>query len=78
MTSRTHKRTLLGREIDFPNEGQWTHIKTGGRYVVLFPVMVENGLTPAVAYSKVGGDGLIWVRPITEFLDGRFVHEKDN
>ena len=70
---RTYKRTLMGREIDFPETGPWTHVKSGGQYIVLFPCMVENGLVQAVAYSKLGGDGLIWIRPITEFLDGRFV-----
>lgn len=68
---RTHKRTLLGREIDFPDSGTWTHVKSGGQYVVLHPVVIENGLVPAVAYSKRGGP--IWVRPVEEFLDGRFV-----
>jgi len=70
---RTHKRTLLGREVDFPETGPWTHVKSGGQYIVLFPVVIESGLVPGVAYSKIGGDGLIWIRPITEFLDGRFV-----
>jgi hypothetical protein len=78
MTAKTHKRTLLGREVDFPNSGKWTHVKSGGQYIVLFPAIVENGLIPAAAYSKADGDGLIWVRPITEFLDGRFVHEDDH
>lgn len=69
----TSKRTLLGREVTFPESRVWTHVKTGGRYAVLFPCVIENGLVPAVAYSKVDGDGLVWIRPISEFLDGRFL-----
>lgn len=71
MTSRTHKRTLLGQEVEFPDGGLWTHCKSGGQYVVMFPAMIEATATPGVAYC--GHDGLIWVRPVEEFLDGRFV-----
>ena len=64
---------MLGREVDFPDGGIWLHVKSGTQYVVMHPVMIENGLVPAVAYAKLGGDnGLVWVRPVTEFLDGRF------
>ena len=73
MTVTTNKRVLLGREVDFPDTGPWMHVKSGRHYVVLHPVMIESGLVPAVAYSALGGDGLIWVRPVAEFLDGRFV-----
>lgn len=68
----TSKRTILGREVDFPDSGKWLHIKSGGLYVILFPAVIESRLTPAVAYAKASGDGLIWVRPAEEFLDGRF------
>lgn len=72
MTVTTNKRTLLGREIDFPNTGPWTHVKSGGRYVVLWPCIIENGLVPAVAYGRFDVDGPMWIRPVSEFLDGRF------
>lgn len=71
------KRKILGREVDFPDTSKtWLHVKSGGRYVVLFPCVVEATLAPAVAYGKVGGDGLIWIRPVDEFMDGRFLAEE--
>jgi hypothetical protein len=65
------KKTLLGREYEFP-EGVMIHVKTGRHYAVLFPCMIEATLTPAVAYSALGGDGTVWIRPMDEFMDGRF------
>lgn len=71
MTAGTHKRFIMGQEIDFPDGGLWTHKKTGGRYVVLFPAMIEATMEPAVCYASASS-GMIWVRPVKEFLDGRF------
>jgi len=58
-------------EFDFPDTGSWTHVKSGHQYVVLFPAVIEATAEMGVAYA--GADGLIWVRPVDEFLDGRFV-----
>ena len=67
------KRFINGKEVDFPSTDRlWRHIKTDGIYAVLCPAVIEVDLTPAVLYSKSGGDGTVWVRPVTEFLDGRF------
>lgn len=71
MTARTHKRVFFDREYDFPDAGAWVHVKTNKAYIVLFPVMIEATVSPGVAYA--GRDGLIWIRPLAEFLDGRFV-----
>lgn len=49
----------------------WVHKKTGGLYRVINHVRIEADNTPAVAYMAVGG-GPIWVRPLSEFNDGRF------
>lgn len=57
-------------EVTFPDSGTWNHVKSGHQYVVLFPAVIEATATIGVAYA--GSDGLIWVRPVAEFLDGRF------
>jgi len=47
------------------------HRKTGGLYQVLYSsAVIEKTMTPAVIYQ--GRDGTVWVRPQTEFNDGRF------
>jgi hypothetical protein len=65
---------------DLPPIGSdWMHAKTGGLYSVVTYAMIEATLTPAVVYA--GGNGYhadgqtwkIWVRPVSEFMDGRFV-----
>jgi len=66
------KRTILGKEYDYPPNGSvFTHVKTGGKYVVLFPVNIEADAVPAVAYAALSGSNDIWVRPLAEFMDGR-------
>ena len=74
MMPRTVKRPHLGEEIDFPNADRvWTHVKTGGRYVILLQcVLLDLGAVPAVAYTSEKPDQPVWVRPVSEFLDGRF------
>ena len=49
---------------------KWRHIKTGGEYTVIGACRIEKTLEPAYLYR--GHDGTVWVRPIDEFLDGRF------
>lgn len=49
---------------------RWEHRK-GGRYTVVAVGVIEATLTPAVVYRS--GNGNVWVRPLAEFLDGRFV-----
>ena len=46
----------------------WVHRK-GGVYRVVCTAVIEATLTAAVVYE---GNGLRWVRPLAEFLDGRF------
>lgn len=58
-------------EVDFPDSGVWHHVASCHAYVVLFPAVIEATASLGVAYA--GADGLIWVRPVSEFLDGRFV-----
>jgi hypothetical protein len=50
----------------------WKHRKTGGLYTVLYDDATrEHDLEPVVVYRALKG-GRIWVRPHSEFFDGRF------
>lgn len=50
----------------------WRHRKTQGLYeVVLSNALIEASKTPAVVY-RARSDGQVWVRPVAEFMDGRF------
>ncbi len=53
----------------------YRHKKTGGLYIVMAglneDVFIEATATPAIIYKSLQDDK-IWVRPISEFLDGRF------
>lgn len=44
----------------------WQHVK-GGIYTVVLVAIREEDLTPFVVYRN--GDGIVWVRPLTEFLE---------
>jgi hypothetical protein len=50
----------------------WQHVKSGGLYVIVDGhAIIETDATPAVAYRSLF-DGQLWVRPTSEFNDGRF------
>ena len=51
-------------------EATHTHVKSGGKYRVLYHGILEKTLSPVVIYQ--GEDGVVWVRPDEEFYDGRF------
>lgn len=50
---------------------KWLHLKSKHTYEFVAIGYLESSLTTIVVYKGV--EGLAWVRPITEFLDGRFV-----
>jgi hypothetical protein len=50
----------------------WTHAQTGIGYRVIGVGRDEATLNPVVVYTEARMDQL-WVRPLTEFMDGRFV-----
>jgi hypothetical protein len=53
----------------------WQHSKTGGRYVIIYFGLLENTMEPAVIYQELDAEGPapVWVRPATQFFDGRFL-----
>ena len=62
---------LMQRKV--PRLSKWRHLKTGATYVVIAnDAVIEASLTPAIAYCPLGPAGPMWVRPLAEFLDGRF------
>ena len=55
-----------------PRSEVYRHQKTGGLYIVIeWDVYIEASVTKAVVYRNIC-DGLTWVRPYEEFMDGRF------
>ena len=50
----------------------FTHKKSGGIYKVLATGFIEADLTPATIYQE-WPVGIVWVRPFSEFNDGRFL-----
>jgi hypothetical protein len=53
--------------------GIWTHSK-GGEYRILGFGVIEQGVVPSVIYQSVK-DGSVWIRPCSNFFDGRFKPE---
>lgn len=52
----------------------WRHLKTETLYTVKDIVVRENDLALCVSYQKLMiGSQVHWIRPLGEFLDGRFV-----
>jgi hypothetical protein len=52
---------------------RWRHLKTGHVYVVLDICTIEATVAPAVLYQRRDvADAHKWVRPLAEFMDGRF------
>lgn len=52
------------------------HVKRGSAYIVLGEAQIQTD-TPLKDYDSVvvyqSYDGKLWVRPVSEFTDGRFV-----
>lgn len=55
-----------------PRSQVYRHTKTGGLYTVLANnALLERSPEPQVVYRSLK-DGQVWVRPWTEFYDGRY------
>lgn len=66
--------SLKRKEV--PIGSLWRHLKTDNLYTVKDIVIVESDLTLAVSYKRLGdANRLHWLRPLDEFLDGRFKRE---
>lgn len=66
--------SLKRKEV--PVGSLWRHLKTDNLYTVKDIVVVESDLTLAVSYKRLGEISRIhWLRPLDEFLDGRFKRE---
>lgn len=48
------------------------HARTGGDYIVVCTATIEANMVKAVVYRS-SVVGTTWVRPLSEFCDGRFV-----
>jgi hypothetical protein len=67
---------LGNKREEIPVGSLWRHLKTDTLYTVKDIVVVESDLTFAVSYKKLGDTSrLHWLRPLDEFLDGRFKRE---
>lgn len=67
---------LSNKREEVPVGSLWRHLKTDTLYTVKDIVVVESDLTLAVSYQKLGNNSrLHWLRPLVEFLDGRFKRE---
>ena len=66
---------LDGAHVRLGGEGhppQYRHTKSGRRYLLICEdARLEKDLTPVVIYEGMR-NGEIWVRPASEFFDGRF------
>ena len=61
---------------EIPVGSLWRHVKSDTLYTVKDIVVVESDLTLAVSYKRLGDNSrLHWLRPLDEFLDGRFKRE---
>ena len=67
---------LNAKRKGVPVGSLWRHLKTDNLYTVKDIVVVESDLTLAVSYKRLGDTSrLHWLRPLDEFLDGRFKRE---
>lgn len=67
---------LANKREEVPVGSLWRHVKSDTLYTVKEIVVVESDLTLAVSYTRLGDTShLHWLRPLDEFLDGRFKRE---
>ena len=60
----------------FPAIGsRWQHRKRGSIYEVVSNARIEATLEAAVVYRDTAV-GMTWVRPLAEFIDGRFEQQR--
>jgi hypothetical protein len=52
------------------------HLKSGGSYRILYEAKIEATLEDVYVYEALVNH-TIWIRPVTEMEDGRFVPHND-
>ena len=57
--------------VDDLKPGQLVKHRKGGEYVIVGTGKMEADLSLIVAYRKLG-EYALWIRPLEEFMDGRF------
>jgi hypothetical protein len=55
----------------------WIHNKTKGLYRIVTTGLLESDGTPHTVYQCIR-TGVIWIRPSSEFHDGRFLLQTEN
>ena len=63
---------LGAKKQKVPVGSLWRHKKTGTIYTIKDIAIIESDLSLAVSYKELGTAKVHWVRPLSEFLDGRF------
>lgn len=53
---------------------RYKHLKSGKIYKILFTAIIEKDMVPGVVYQSIS-TGNVFVRPASEFYDGRFALE---
>lgn len=67
---------LANKREEVPVGSLWRHLKSDTLYTIKDIVVVESDLTLAVSYKRLGDTNCLhWLRPLDEFLDGRFKRE---
>lgn len=69
---RTARADVLEARAKISIESRWSHTKSGGVYWVQAVGILEANGEPMVVYREAGSNDC-WIRPVSEFLDGRFV-----
>jgi hypothetical protein len=63
---------LGAKKQEVPVGSLWRHKKTGTIYTIKDIAILEYDLSLVVSYKELGASKVHWIRPLSEFLDGRF------
>lgn len=60
------------RKQELPLGSLWRHKKTDTIYTIKDLAILESDLSLVVSYEELDDSKVHWIRPLSEFLDGRF------
>lgn len=63
---------LGSKKQEVPVGSLWKHKKTSTIYTVKDIAILESDLSLVLSYKELGASKVHWIRPLSEFLDGRF------